>query len=78
MLFGRLTFPHLKKHLAGKVALISLPPPLKKGNKFFENKLKFKPKAIKKYSRNFGGKHTSLYLCTPKLKNGKAVIAKDL
>jgi hypothetical protein len=40
--------------------------------------LKFKPKAIKKCSRNFGGKHTSLYLCTPKLKNGKAVIAKDL
>jgi hypothetical protein len=59
-------------------ATLSLPPPLKKGNKFFENKLKFKPKAIKKYSRNFGGKHTSLYLCTPKLKNGKAVIAKDL
>jgi hypothetical protein len=59
-------------------ATLSLPPPLKKGDKFFENKLKFKSKAIKKYSRNFGRKHTSLYLCTPKLKNGKAVIAKDL
>jgi hypothetical protein len=40
--------------------------------------LKFKPKATKKCRRNFGRKHTSLYLCTPKLKNGKAVIAKDL
>ena len=34
-------------------ATLSLPPPLKKGNKFFENKLKFKPKAIKEYSRKF-------------------------
>jgi hypothetical protein len=29
------------------IATLSLPPPLKKGNKFFENKLKFKPKAKK-------------------------------
>ena len=57
---------------------ISLPPLLKKGDKFFTNKLKFKPKAGKKLANNFGRKHTSLYLCTPKLKNGKAVIAKDL
>jgi len=59
-------------------ATLSLPPPLKKGGQFFKNKLKFKPKATKKCRRNFGRKHTSLYLCTPKLKNGKAVIAKDL
>jgi hypothetical protein len=67
-----------KKNWLINTATLSLPPLLKKGFKFLENKLKFKPKAIKKYSRNFGRKHTSLYLCTPILKNGKAVIAKDL
>jgi len=61
-----------------KTATLSLPPPLKKGQEFFENKLKFKPKAIKKIAENFGRKHTSLYLCTPILKNGEAVNAKDL
>jgi hypothetical protein len=35
-------------------------------------------KAGKKSSNNFGRKHTSLYLCTPILKNGMAVNAKDL
>jgi hypothetical protein len=59
-------------------AIISLPPLSKKRDKFFENKLKFKPKATKKVAENFGRKHTSLYLCTPILKNGEAVIAKDL
>jgi hypothetical protein len=59
-------------------AIISLPPLSKKRDKFFTNELKFKPKAIKKVAENFGRKHTSLYLCTPILKNGMAVIAKDL
>jgi len=53
-------------------------PPQKSEVSSSQNKLKFTPKAGKKSSDNFGRKHTSLYLCTPKLKNGKAVIAKDL
>jgi hypothetical protein len=58
--------------------IVFLPPASKTEVSSSQNKLKFTPEAGKKSSNNFGRKHTSLYLCTPILKNGMAVNAKDL
>jgi hypothetical protein len=52
------------------MVIVFLPPLKKFGVSSLQNKLKFIPKAGKKSSNNFGRKHTSLYLCTPILKNG--------